>query len=653
MPEYQVDLRERHECRDGAHLQHEPGSRLIERLGGRPGVGPHQAPCTEFGTTEVAGHDADAVVQVTPQQHFQHRPPGRAAGFTVIREAQHLTETPGRAVVIGIGMRGPGTGEQFLAVRLAVHGSGPGDEARTLHHFRVLGELCDGQVIHPSIKTPDRQCMRREWSVIAFEFERRIMALQLYNTLSRTKEDFEPVTPGHVGIYYCGPTVYSEPHLGHARAPVLFDVLRRWLRQQGMHVRLVSNITDVGHLVDDADDGEDKLLRRAALEKLEPMEVADKYFWAYQAAMDELGVERPDITPRATGHITEQIELIQELLARGIAYEADGSVYFDVGSWAEYGLLSGRDAEEQEAGARVAVRSDKRDGRDFALWKKAEGGHIMQWPSPWGRGYPGWHIECTAMSVKYLGDEFDIHGGGLDLVFPHHEAELAQAHGAGLKFARYWMHFNMITLEGEKMSKSRSHFVTLEDLFARYPAMVIRFYLLRAHYRSVVDFSDEGLEAAQAGLRRLQDAYRELSSRVAGPDRSARHAEIDGFRERFAEAMNDDLNTPQALAALFDAVREINRKVADGSATDDYLLAAHALFADTFADVLGLSGSAVAVGGGDQPAMLAGVLDLLLEQRKQARLNRDFESSDRIRDRLKELGILIEDSAEGSRWKLD
>ena len=476
------------------------------------------------------------------------------------------------------------------------------------------------------------------------------MALMLYNTLSRTKEEFTPVVPGHVGIYYCGPTVYSEPHLGHARAPVLFDVLKRWLRLQGQHVRLVSNITDVGHLVDDADDGEDKLVKRAAIERLEPMELADKYFWIYQDAMDALNVERPDVTPRASGHITEQIELILELLERGLAYETDGSVYFDVGAFDQYGRLSGRDAEEQEAGARVAVRSEKRNPRDFALWKRAEGGHIMQWPSPWGRGYPGWHIECTAMSIKYLGDEFDIHGGGLDLVFPHHEAELAQAHGAGKPFARYWMHFNMITLEGEKMSKSRNHSVTLADLFEQYDAVSVRFYLLRAHYRSVVDFTAEGLEAATQGLRRLQDAYRDLNSRVDQPDSEARHPLVDPFRERFAEAMNDDLNTPQALAALFDAVREINRLVAAGEADEQYLLASQAFLATAFDEALGLAGESQAAGRNDD-TILAGTLDLLMEQRKTARLNRDFESSDRIRDRLAELGIVLEDTAEGSRWK--
>ncbi|HLR46836.1 MAG TPA: cysteine--tRNA ligase, partial [Deinococcales bacterium] len=467
-----------------------------------------------------------------------------------------------------------------------------------------------------------------------------------------------PVVEGHVGIYYCGPTVYSDPHLGHARAPVLFDVLRRWLRLQGYRVRLVSNITDVGHLVDDADEGEDKLLKRAALERVEPMELADRYFWAYQDAVSALGVERPDVTPRATGHITEQIELIEELLARGIAYEADGSVYFSVSAWADYGELSGRQADDQEAGARVSVRSEKKDPRDFALWKKAEGGHIMHWPSPWGRGYPGWHIECSAMSMKYLGDEFDIHGGGLDLVFPHHEAEIAQARAAGKPFARYWMHFNMITLDGEKMSKSRDHFVTLEQLFAEHDPIAIRFYLLQAHYRSVVDFTAEGLDSSTQGLRRLQDTNRALNEAAAArdlPGGAAAHDDVETWRAEFTAAMNDDLNTPRALAVLFDAARDVNRRLADKTADDAFVAAARALFKDLFEGVLGLDGGAA---GAAAPAdvrteVLPGVVELLLSERRNARLNRDFSTSDRIRDRLQELGIVIEDTAEGSRWKLN
>jgi cysteinyl-tRNA synthetase len=475
------------------------------------------------------------------------------------------------------------------------------------------------------------------------------MPLQLYNTLTRTKEEFVPVTPGHAGIYYCGPTVYSEPHLGHARGPVTFDVLKRWLQHEGLQVRLVSNITDVGHLTDDADEGEDKLLQRAVLERVEPMELADRYFWAYQDAMAQLNVLRPDITPRASGHITEQISLIEELIRRGLAYESHGSVYFEVSKWDAYGALSGRVGDDQITGTRVALREEKRDPRDFALWKHAEPGHIMRWPSPWGEGYPGWHIECSAMSIKYLGAEFDIHGGGMDLVFPHHEAEIAQSQGAGHAFAHYWLHFNTITLDGEKMARSKDHFVLLKDLFSRFDPIDIRFYLLRAHYRSVMDFTEESVESATAGLRRLQDTYRLLLARQAEPAPDARHADLDVFRQRFAQAMNDDLNTPQALAALFDAAREINRELA-GSPSVEYLRAARSLFDDLFSGVLGLTSQAADTTGDDR--ILAGVIELLLEQRKLARQQRDFAGADRIRQRLTELGVTIEDTPEGSRWKL-
>ncbi|MDQ3458219.1 MAG: cysteine--tRNA ligase [Deinococcota bacterium] len=483
--------------------------------------------------------------------------------------------------------------------------------------------------------------------------------MQLYNTLTRRKEPFEPITPGYVGIYFCGPTVYSEPHLGHARGPIFFDVVRRWFEHQGYTVRLVSNITDVGHLVGDADEGEDKLQKRAALEKLEPMEIAEKYFWAYFDALAKLGVRRPSVVPRASGHIVEQIALVEELLARGLAYERGGNVYFDVSAWEPYGELSGRKGDETLEGTRVTVRGDKDDPRDFALWKEAEGGHIMRWRSPWGEGYPGWHLECSVMSTKYLGDTFDIHGGGLDLLFPHHECELAQARGAGMPFARYWLHFNMVTLSGEKMAKSKGHFVTLERLFENHDPLAVRFHLLGVHYRSVSDFSAESLQASAQGLKRIRDAYREVLRRLPEDTPPGGSDPFGAYRQRFAESMNDDLNTPQALAVLFDATREVNAKLTGKPGPDylsdylaDYLAFAKTFYEDLAGTVLGVLGDVEAQAAQADLKLLDGLLGLILEQRQEARTQRDFKTSDAIRDRLGELGVVLEDGAEGSRWKL-
>lgn len=474
------------------------------------------------------------------------------------------------------------------------------------------------------------------------------MALTLYDTKTRRDVPFEPVTPGYAGLYFCGPTVYSEPHLGHARGPIVFDVLRRWLEHEGYRVRLVSNVTDVGHLTDDADDGEDKLEARAALERLEPMEVAEKYFWAYFDAMARLNVRRPSVVPRATGHVPEQIALVRDLLDAGVAYERGGNVYFDVSSWEAYGELSGRDPGELLEGTRVEVRGDKDDPRDFALWKRAEEGHIMRWDSPWGDGFPGWHLECTVMSTKYLGDEFDVHGGGLDLVFPHHECELAQARAVGKPFARTWLHWNMITLAGEKMAKSKGHFVTLAELFERYEGAVVRFHLLRSHYRSVADLSEEGLQASRAGLSRLRDAWRVLRDRAgdASPDGSFAAA----ARREFAMGMDDDVGTPRAIAALFELARVANRNVdelspeaaADGAEAFETLLG----------EVLGVELGDAAANDAAARARLDGLVEMVLEQRQAARVRRDFASADALRDRLAELGIEVEDTPDGPRVKI-
>jgi cysteinyl-tRNA synthetase len=475
------------------------------------------------------------------------------------------------------------------------------------------------------------------------------MSLVLYNSLTRRKEPFEPINPGRVGMYLCGPTVYSEPHLGHARGPVVFDVLRRWLESEGYTVRLVSNITDVGHLTDDMDEGEDKLLRRAALERLEPMEVAEKYFWAYFDATDRLNIRRPSIVPRATGHITEQIELTERLLERGVAYRRGGSVYFDVSSYKAYGELSGRNPDDLLEGTRIEVRDEKEDPRDFALWKEAEPQHIMRWPSPWGEGFPGWHLECSVMSTKYLGDSFDIHGGGLDLIFPHHECELAQARAADMPFARYWLHWNMLTLEGEKMAKSKDHFVTLEALFSRFDPLAVRFHLLRSHYRSVTDFSEESLNGSWQGLQRLLDTFDELK-RISEDGEGDREA-FAHFRRDLAAAMNDDLNTPQAIAVLFDAAREVHRRL-EGGAEPGYLEAGKAFFSDYLVKVLGVAPRSGFAESRTNDALVDGLVAMLLEQRHAARLRRDFAAADAIRERLATLGVVVEDTAEGSRWKL-
>jgi cysteinyl-tRNA synthetase len=474
------------------------------------------------------------------------------------------------------------------------------------------------------------------------------MPLELYNTLTREKTPFVPITPGRVGMYSCGPTVYSEPHLGHARGPIIFDVLKRWLQHLGYQVRLVSNVTDVGHLTDDADEGEDKLAKRAKLEKLEPMEIAEKYFWSYYDALAKLGVKRPDIVPKASGHIIEQIEMIQDLIKRGLAYERDGSVYFDVSEWKTYGELSGRDVDEQVEGTRVAIRSDKDDSRDFALWKRAEPEHIMRWNSPWGEGFPGWHIECSVMSTKYLGDEFDIHGGGLDLIFPHHECEIAQARGAGKNFARTWIHWNMITLEGEKMAKSKNHFVTLNELFDDYDPLIIRFHLLRSHYRSISDFSKESLLASQQGLKRLVETYQEVLRRHNGNVESKTNV-LEKYHRQFSDAMNDDLNTPEAIAALFDATREINTHIAS-KPTQEFLSEARALYETFLGQILGVLDEKPKAGVSTE--LLDGLIQMIIEQRQEARARRDFKTSDALRDRLTALGVTLEDTAEGSRWKL-
>ncbi len=483
--------------------------------------------------------------------------------------------------------------------------------------------------------------------------------LVLYNTLTREKEQFRPLNPPFVGLYVCGPTVYGDPHLGHARPAITFDLLFRYLKEEGYKVRYVRNITDVGHLQNDSDDGEDKLEVKARLENLEPMEVAQYYTDRYHRAMDELNILPPSIEPRASGHIMEQIELVQEILDKGFAYESNGSVYFDVEKYAaqhDYGQLSGRRIEDMISNTReLDGQSDKHKPLDFALWKKASPEHIMRWKAPWSIGFPGWHLECSAMSVKYLGEEFDIHGGGMDLMFPHHECEIAQntaasGHGA----AHYWMHNNMITIDGQKMGKSLGNFITLDEMFTgkhkmlsqAYSPMVIRFFILQAHYRSTLDFSNEALQAAEKGLARLMTAIETIDKIMPGETSSVDVADLE---TRCRDAMNDDLNSPMVISALFDWVRIINQ-LHDGTQTisaEDLDRLRKIVHRFVF-DILGLRNDDAA----EKNDLVAPLVEMLLGIRQQAKANKDWATSDKIRDELTRIGIEVHDRKDGYDWSL-
>jgi len=478
------------------------------------------------------------------------------------------------------------------------------------------------------------------------------MALKIHNTLTRRLEEFKPLHPGFVGIYVCGPTVYDHPHIGHAKSYVSFDVVVRYLRYLGYKVRYVQNITDVGHLLDT---GEDRVIKRAKLERLEPMEIVEKYTRSYFEDMDALNVQRPDISPRASGHIPEQIELVKTLLEKGYAYEVNGSVYFEVAKFPEYGKLSGRKVEELLEGVRIEPNPEKKHPADFALWKRAEPEHIMRWPSPWGWGYPGWHIECSVMSTKYLGQPFDIHGGGMDNIFPHHECEIAQSEAAyGVQFVRYWMHNNMVTVEGVKMSKSLGNAIYLKDLFKRYSPATVRFFILNSHYRSPLDFSDQALSAAEKGLERLWNTVREVRDRIpfteAGPVPEEVTQAIEKHKAEFLAAMDDDFNTAQAVAELFEFSKAVNTWLASGEAlSKDALIAIDNFYRELGDQILGIIP--------DQfPAEVRGelevpLIELLIELRQEFRQAKEWDKADRIRDRLRELGIILEDTPQGTRWR--
>ena len=487
------------------------------------------------------------------------------------------------------------------------------------------------------------------------------MTLTVYNYLTRQKEEFKSIHEGYVGMYVCGPTIYDHAHIGHAKVYISFDTIVRYLRYLGYKVRYVQNITDVGHLTDDADEGEDKILKKAAADRLEPMELVETYMRSYFEDMDTLNVGRPNISPRPSCHITEQIQLAEQLLNKGHAYQVHGSVYFDVASWPEYGKLSGRRVEDQAEGARVALNPDKRHPADFAVWKKAETGHILRWPSPWGSGYPGWHVECSVMATKYLGQPFDIHGGGLENMFPHNECEIAQIEAAtGEAFCNYWLLNNMVTVDGTKMGKSLGNAIYIKNLLQRYDPMTIRFFVLSSHYRSVTDFGEEALEAAGRGLERLtsavglvHDRMRQAQGAKVDPDWAAK---LDGYKDRFEQAMDDDFNTPRAIATLFDLSREVNTLLNSGETVSQKTLEAIAgLYQTLGGDVLGLLFNIKASGGPVQADgdLLDGLVQMLIDMRQQARHARDWSAADAIRDQLAALGITLEDGPKGTRWRLD
>jgi len=492
--------------------------------------------------------------------------------------------------------------------------------------------------------------------------------LTVYNTLTRKKELFKPLKEPFVGMYVCGPTVYGDPHLGHARPAIAFDLVFRYLKHLGYKVRYVMNITDVGHLEQDQDDGEDKIAKKARLEHIEPMEVVQYYSDRYYHFMERLNIERPSIEPRASGHIIEQISMIERILDAGYGYIVNGSVYFDVEKYNKsynYGKLSGRKPEDLIANTReLKGQAEKRNPFDFALWKRAQPEHIMHWPSPWSEGFPGWHLECSVMGTKYLGEEFDIHGGGMDLLFPHHECEIAQSRVANGKDAvRYWLHNNMITINGQKMGKSLGNAVTLDEFFSgkhpfleqAYSPMTIRFFILQAHYRSTLDFSNEALQAAEKGLKRLMagvetlknmisEKLRQPASEIADPE--SRIAYL--FANCYA-AMNDDFNSPVVIANLFEGIRIINAvKEGKMKLTAEELHQLKWIY-DTFVfDILGLADES----SGDQSETVNELMNLIIDMRENAREKKDWDTSDQIRDKLTKLGITLKDSKEGTGWEI-
>ena len=486
-------------------------------------------------------------------------------------------------------------------------------------------------------------------------------SLKIYNSMTGEKEIFTPINEGHIGMYVCGPTVYSNVHLGNCRTFISFDLVFRYLKHLGYKVRYVRNITDAGHLENDAETGEDRIAKKARLEQIEPMEVVQRYTVDFHNILEKFNNLPPSIEPTATGHIVEQIETIKTIIEKGLAYEVNGSVYFDVLKFNEdhhYGKLSGRNIEDMIANTReLAAQSDKKNPQDFALWKKAEPQHIMRWPSPWSDGFPGWHLECTVMSTKYLGEEFDIHGGGMDLKFPHHECEIAQGEAStGKTPVNYWMHANMLTLNGKKMAKSTGNNILPTEIFSGdnsnlskgFSPSVARFFMLQANYRSILDFSNDALLASEKGFNRLMDSFRSISEL---PTSKTSSFSVNEWKQRCYDAMNDDFNSPILIANLFEAVKLVNG-IKDGDekiSTEDRDILKTTMHEFIF-DVLGLID--VAVANEDSSEKLSGIVEMLIEMRAQARNNKDFATSDQIRDKLLDLGIQLKDGKEGTTFSI-
>lgn len=486
--------------------------------------------------------------------------------------------------------------------------------------------------------------------------------ISIYNSLTKSKEKFQPIHEGAVGMYVCGPTVYSNVHMGNCRTFLSFDLVFRYLKHLDYKVRYVRNITDAGHLENDGESGDDPILKKARIEQIEPMEVVQKYSVDFHTVMDKFNALPPSIEPTATGHIIEQIQIVEDIIEKGYAYEKNGSVYFDVVKFNndhQYGKLSGRNLEDMIANTReLAAQSEKNNPQDFALWKKAEPQHIMRWPSPWSDGFPGWHLECTAMSTKYLGNNFDIHGGGMDLKFPHHECEIAQAEATnGISPVNYWMHANMLTLNGKKMAKSTGNNILPNELISgnndvlskAFSASVAKFFMYQAHYRSVLDFSNDALEASEKGFNRLMDAHRAIQNLTTS---NKSDLDVAAWRQSCYDAMNDDFNSPILIAQLFEGAKYINTiKEGKASITAADLKLLQTTMHDFLFDVLGLEDSSA--NGSDQSDKLSGAVDLLISLRDQARANKDFATSDKIRDELQEVGIQLKDGKDGTTYSLN